>query len=84
MKYLIPLLLLCSCKSTTIKHTWPDKSVTELSDHRLMYKQDASFTFSNAGTVITLTINSNPDSNAVQAAAEGAAYGAVKGIKGTP
>jgi hypothetical protein len=75
----IPLALLCGCKLTTIKHTWPDKSVTEVNDARLMYRQRGTFTLSNQHATVQIQFNSTSDNKAIEAAAEGAARGAMKG-----
>jgi hypothetical protein len=83
----LALALAClatGCKITTASHAWPDGSRTEVFDGRLLHKQEAAFTFHRAASgAVTVrgTVSSVPDAESVKAAAQGAAKGAVEGLK---
>lgn len=80
-------LLLSGCKSTSFSTKHSDGTVTKASDRRLFISTGADFSYevnTNGTRKISATVQSSPATEAIKAAASGAAEGVGRALKPVP
>lgn len=78
------ILLLAGCKATSFSTTSKDGTVTKASDRRLFISTGADFNYevaTNGTRKISATVQSSPATEAIKAAASGAAEGVTRAFK---